>query len=494
MNAFAQPGAGRDGSVPDPHPAREVLFVLVTALHLCLPAWLHGGEVPWGPPAFIASGMAAAALGWLLRRERARAGLITPSWWRSPLPWSGMAVLVLVSIQMLNTGWEVVPRPDGFELHPVDAVRWLPAGTRAAWADGNAARWLATAAGAWLGIVAIALGVHRRRTAVWLLSAGCASATGIALLGLLERAAGVRPSAAFASFPYRNHAAAFLVLWLAVALALAAHHHGRSLERARRSGPDLLFLLFAFLLALASVYSASRAGTLLCLALLAAAAGAKLVQTVRRGPRRSNVLGAAGVALLLAGLAVVLVGVLDLPHVVDRLRSTPLDPAEISADARIRGDRAAFELLKTVWPGGCGAGAFQYHFPPFQAREPLLAPGVEVKVDHGIVRVRRRPAMPAWKHAHNEYLQLPIEFGLAGVVLAVAGSTLWIFCLLRARAWQSTPALLLLAGLLANLAHAAVDYVFQSPALLISWTAVAALALRWAQSSRLRTRPGEAGD
>lgn len=107
-------------------------------------------------------------------------------------------------------------------------------------------------------------------------------------------------------------------------------------------------------------------------------------------------------------------------------------------------------------PMGIGLGMYKY--ASFQYRFPM---------EDAIVRYGKRA-----ETAHNEYLQLAVELGVAGLALFLLNIAMWATEIKRA--WkpdlprQSRGMLIgLCAGVLATIVHAGVDSVFHEPALVL---------------------------
>jgi O-antigen ligase len=117
---------------------------------------------------------------------------------------------------------------------------------------------------------------------------------------------------------------------------------------------------------------------------------------------------------------------------------------------------------------GWGAGCFRFGFPQHLYRHPeIYYSGTE----------RRK----LWEHAHNDLLEYPIEFGVAGSLLLAAGLGWLGWQLLRRRFWNNPLALPAVLGLALTVVHAYGDFVFQTPAILFTWAVVLLAAGRWAE-------------
>jgi hypothetical protein len=331
----------------------------------------------------------------------------------------------------------------------------------------------------------------------FLLTIVALNAAGIAALGLAQQLTHTRlifwnfpppPRAAiFGPFFYRNHAAAFLVLATAVAIALAVFHHQRTQDRLERSGPASAFARVAVLLGLGVVFSYSRTGITLLAAVATTICAILFVRSRLRGGRHDNIATGIVISTVLGGFALIVIAALDLPGVLARFRQLPTNEAELAAEQRVIVDRASLEMLRDTWPAGSGAGSFRFVFPKYQQRFAPLADPANHVADDGTIRVSLKPRRFVWEHAHNDLLEFPIELGLVGTLLLAATPLAWAVALWRARAWRFAPAAIAIVGLGATIAHCGVDYIFQNPAVLWTWSALLPLVARWTSLERTRS-------
>lgn len=253
-------------------------------------------------------------------------------------------------------------------------------------------------------------------------------------------------SGALGFFANRNHLAALLIATLPVVLMSAG--------RAEATGGRPAAIVWSagvvlFMLGLAATLS--RAGALLGVAILAATLAAMYVVRGREGERASGwFLYAAVGALLLAALVAG-------PAIAQRLMQ-----AEDRRTVFMRDTAAA---IGWSWPVGTGPGSFTVVYPAFERIEDM------------------RPTFA--NHAHNDYLELLLEYGIAGGVSLVAGLLLWLFA--AAQAWRvATREPLCLGAALGSAAlllHSAVDYPLRTPALAVLFGLLCGLmippAARW---------------
>ncbi|MFN3629004.1 MAG: O-antigen ligase family protein [Casimicrobiaceae bacterium] len=252
------------------------------------------------------------------------------------------------------------------------------------------------------------------------------------------------------TFVNKNHFAALLAMLLPFAVFALLDRA----MRVRRDESDRTPLRLAFwmtvsgLLAAGIVLSMSRAAYAATLVVLCLTAAVHIASTRRRSAhqRRLMIMGAAGA---LAAIALLLSS--------DFLVRAISDPAAVrSLSARAQMTAAGWQGALALFPLGSGLGSFSTVFPHFQ---PMQLQGFV-------------------EHAHNEYVQIVFELGLAGLIfLAAAAFAAWG---LAQRAWRSLDALGLghaaLLGALALALHAWLDFPTRIPGVAFVFVAVVALA------------------
>lgn len=452
-------------------------FLGLTTLHLCFLPWALGGMPAWSQ--FVSLGLAAAGLVAAVATRAGEDALRSASTARRelrqfPIFWIGLALLLLIGLQGANPAWRFLRDETTWWLEPIPHVAWLPSGVDAPFARSNAWRTLLIGAAFWLLLCSLWIGLRRRRQIAILLTVLIANAGLLALLALLQRTTGsdrifwsYLPSnrSFVASFIYPNHASAYFNLLTAVAFGLAWRSYQFSPDTPANRTRSRLLTSAVFLLGSAVLLSTSRAA----IALLAA--GATGLGLALAGGGRSD--GGSGrgrteFPLLCLSFALVLVtsfGLLGSERI--RARFAPLltDPGA-AVQSRVVARTATLEMAQSRWMFGWGAGSFRHVFPLFARAHPAIYD---------------TPAggRQYWEHAHNELVQLPAELGLAGTAGAATAVAWAGFALARRRCWRHPVALpaALGAGLL--LAHAGVDFVFRSPAVLLTWGAVIIATIRW---------------
>ena len=266
-------------------------------------------------------------------------------------------------------------------------------------------------------------------------------------------------------FANRNHQALFLAMGFPVLAFLAF--------AGERRKDDLRVWLAGFaalLLAVAVLTTGSRAG------LVAGAIGVLGSAALHFGRLRGAFAGLPPRWRLLSGigavavLALVAVALLTSSRALAIVRLFGLDPTD---DLRARALPTMVAILRDTFPAGTGFGGFE---PVFRAAEPF-----------------ELLSLAYLNEAHNDYLQLAIEGGAAGLALLAAFLVWWAvttFRLLRrgrrgqlgpSTALARTGALMVLLVVLAS----AADYPMRTPLMMVTLV----LACVWMTLPTERTAP-----
>jgi O-antigen ligase len=417
-------------------------------------ALVFGGS-PWGPGDAVAAGLGVALLAALVAARRA--GAWAPAGRIDALLALAALPLLAQLLPVPLAAWSALPAraPIAADLAAVGvAPAWMP--------------WSLDPSGARRALLALLPGVAVFATArqasvrvavglAWLLL--CIGA-GSVLLGLAQVADGpaspLRPYAfhnlvgALGLFSYRNAHAGFLLMLFPLAFSEAIAPVPGTHAAARRW--TAIVLLPLLLLGLAMTFSRAA----LALGVLALAGCGVLALSLR--PPRASIAMRATALVLLAGMAI---GAhLSLPGMAER-RSEGL--FDVSRIAMYR-DVAA--VAREYWPAGAGLGAFEQATQAIPHNVNLVGAYVN--------------------HAHNEWLQLLVELGAIGLLLALAG--LAALSVAIGHAWRRPrvsplPADLPLAraasiALALALLHAGFDYALRSGTNLAAFCVCAALLAR----------------
>ena len=378
---------------------------------------------------------------------------------------------------------QLVPLPLALHrlLAPGSYVVWHPADAVVAGVLGAAARPLSLDPGTTLAALALVLGLTllavlaapalgRPRAAIGAVAVVAASGFLLSAYAIWARARfgallfgriAVPTTAPFGPFVSKNHfagwteMAALLTAGLALGLADEARRRGRDWTTGTRAGGVILAVVASLAMALASLASLSRGGT------LALAAGAFCLLALRLGGARGR---GALVATLVPTLVLgaVLVGLVP-QEAHERMRSLS------GASFRLDTWRDTLRLAASSPLLGHGLGAFHDAYPRF-------------KRGHGIVRV---------EHAEDDYLETLAETGALGLGLALAGLALLVLSAGRAEGAAAGSVVGgirqgALAALAALAVHSLVDFNLRIP----SNAALAALvAAAAAAAAGTRPRP-----
>ncbi|MBS0633004.1 MAG: O-antigen ligase family protein [Verrucomicrobia bacterium] len=471
------------------HPLESALLWVVCA-HLVLLPWALGGRLLWTQ--YVSLGFSLVELGLALMPRHYTAEfsgegefkLYTfPKLFRFGVFWTGLALLLYIVVQGLNPAWHQLSDHRGSWMEAIAHVKWLPSGVDVPYKVGGPWRVLVIYLPVWLLVCAIWVGFTRRRTLQYFFTVLAANAFLIAVFGVIQRLTSngkifwtlpsLNPSF-FASFVYKNHAGAYFNLTLALCCGLAAWHYLRSLRRLEKSNPAGLFVFFAVLIAIDIVISFARAATILMLVYLLLALILLLIyqranpQLMRRPVVTFILVGGFGV------FAVTGLGALDKGQAWDKLMKLTSEH-DASVSGRLEVNRASWDMLKDYWHTGSGAGSYQFLFPIYQQHYPSIW-------------MEGRYRM-IWEHAHNDWLEFPIELGLPGALLILASFGYLAFQLGKNYFWENPLSLLVVLGALLVLAHAWVDLIFVNPAVLTTWCALWPAVVHWTELEEKNLRP-----
>ena len=475
------------------HPLEKALLVVAGAL-LCFMPWALGAMQIWSQ--YTSLGLAALAFAIAIVNRSYRGDLapqgdfkliMWPKLVRFPLFWLGLLLLGYILTQALNTAWVYMKGPGSWWLDPLPSVSWLPAGMDTPFKDMNPWRVLVIYGAAWLLACALWTGITRRAAAQKLLTVIVVNGTLLATVGILQRVTnaahilwglkGVNTAGGFfGTIIYKNHAGAYLNLVLMICVGLLYWHFSRAERRLERASPAPVFAFCSVLLGLGVLLTFSRAGTLLMLLFVVIAFAAFLTRCIHAGEEGRS----PWVLVLLAGVFALFIGLgayfLNAEKALDRVGKLMTGgQTDHSVTTRILARAATWEMARDTLVTGWGAGSFRHYFPVYQRHYPE------------IYDVPWHPqAKMRWEYAHNDYVQLLAELGLAGAgillaMLACGARHLW-----RQRVWRQPHLLFILLALLVTTAHAWVDFQFHNPAILVLWCATAALAGRWAEFENRR--------
>lgn len=289
------------------------------------------------------------------------------------------------------------------------------------------------------------------------------------VLGLLQFS-GVRidnpfindtPGFVSGSFANRNHFALFLAIGCVVAPGWAFLAASSSQWRV----PVALGLVLLFVLTILA--TGSRAG--IVLGAVGVAAGFAI--TWRNAKRQLSQSPRWVFPVLLASCAGVVALVIGLSFAADRAVSIDrMFEGEVTADMRGQAFGTVREMIGTYFPAGSGFGSFD---PLFRLHEPtrLLQPSY-------------------FNHAHNDFLEIVLDGGLAGTALLIAAIGWWVYA--SVRHWRSKAGSTAMLGKMASavllllLLASSVDYPARTPMMM----AVLVLVSGWLAQASSRSPSG----
>lgn len=464
------------------HPLEATLLAVVS-IHLVFLPWALGTMHVWSQS--VSFGFSVLSLGlavWTRHLpSNGDAGSSTcfrmlPILLGFPIFWIGGLFLLYTLIQALNPAWNGVWSDQGWWIQGVSSIPWLPSGMRTPFAQASPWRALMIYSSAWMSVCAIWTGISRRKALRILLAILSVNAFLLALLGLLQRALHADrvfwfwkpPSDYFiSSFIYRNHAGAYFDLMLAVACALGCWYYRRQIRRDEPSSPAVVFGLIVAVLATIVLYSYSRTATLLLISFLALAAAIMGRMALAARASRHSPLTSVFTAIVFVAVVGLSLFTLKTGQMAERMRGLGKEVGSGSENLRLVVGKATWAMFQDRPVTGWGAGSWSYCFPGYQVRYPeiCIAPDSHKRM--------------FFEHAHDDYLEFLAEYGVLGCSILVAGVCFYLVRLLGRRVWRNAPVGMLLLGCAGTLVHAAFDFPFANPAILITWCCLWPVMLRW---------------
>ena len=393
---------------------------------------------------------------------------------RFPLFWLGLALFAYLGLQAWNPAWVWNRNASTWWLVRVNDIPWLPTSIETPFERFNLWRQFIIYAITWLTVCALWIGLTRRKSMHILLGALVANACILGLVGFVHKASGEArvlwlrefPGASsFASFVYQNHAGAYFSLLSFAALGLAVWHFFEGRKRMARSTPAALWLIAALLLVFAVVFSLSR-GAIISLTMfgLAALIAVLILRFTSSTQSTIPAIVPVLVALGVAGTVGWMARQIDFSAVYYRFEQlSKLQANDPSVLSRRLARESATQMLGDHWVRGVGAGGFRFLFPEYIKHKPLI-------YERGQL---------FWEHAHNDWLEIPIELGLTGVLLLAAGAGWLAWTWFKGGGWRHPLVLMVALGAGQTLTHAVMDFPFQCPAILVTWGALMIISLRW---------------
>ena len=378
-----------------------------------------------------------------------------------PYTWLGFVFLLLLAVQTWNSGRYPYFNPvAGHWMHTAPPVPWLPWSFERA----ESMQMLYWFLPAWALGLAVRHASDTRTLARRALLFFAANGTVLALFGLAQHVTGAdavyRFSEAgraqfYASFGYRNHAVAYFLLVLAVALGYLAYRlRQRWFMAETRIALDGWLAGAAALIVFIAIHPAlGRTGIVLAwLLVLLFLAPILLRQLSVHSP--SSRLQLIIVILLGAGIALSWIAVFGGDALTRRMEGSPIDTLWANIHNRSWMWSAALRMWEDHKLWGVGGWGYRHLLP-------LYAEGA------GLLEVH----LPGKANAHNDAVQFLAEFGAAGFALLLGATGVLVGRFIRnaRRAW-GRPGVALYAitfgGLFFVGLHSLVDLPFRNAAIL----------------------------
>jgi len=465
---------------PPLHP-QEKWFLGIILIQLIFLPWAFGTMHVWSQ--WVSLGLGALSLGVALWPRFYSTDLCEgpefhlrswPRLIRFPLFWLGLALFGYLGLQAWNPAWVWNRNASTWWLVRVNDIPWLPTSIETPFERFNLWRQFMIYGVGWLTACALWIGLTRRKSLHILLGALVANACILGLVGFVHKASGEArvlwlrefPGASsFASFVYQNHAGAYFSLLSFAALGLAVWHFFEGRKRMARSTPAALWLIAALLLVFAVVFSLSR-GAIISLTMFGLAALIAVLILRFTSSTQSTIPAIVPVLVALGVLGTVgwMARQIDFSAVYFKFEQlSKLQANDPSVLSRRLARESATQMLGDHWVRGVGAGGFRFLFPEYIKHKPLIYEKGQL----------------FWEHAHNDWLEIPIELGLTGVLLLAAGAGWLAWNWFRGGGWRHPLVLMVALGAGQTLTHAVMDFPFQCPAILVTWGALLIISLRW---------------
>ena len=524
VEAFRRWGGQSSAASREPLPLRQKLILMNLTLQVVFLGWSVGGLHVWS----VLTLCVLNTLGFLwlfvpLGQQNARLesprgpvyyGKQLLKW---PFFWCGLLFLAYVGVQNLNPAWQYTLSADGTQwwMTQIPHNARLPTGIIAPFAQMNGWRALMIFASALLLVCTVWCGVHRREHLIYLLWVSVLSTTIMVVVGLVQRftqAPGILwlienvPNYYFGTFSYKNHAGAFIGLNIAIALSLAMYHFRRSRRRSVQSSPHFFMIVTALVMATGLFYTDSRGSMVIIAAVLIGSCILFIFECLSSRPGHGSLWFGLILTTVCLGFGWFLFSFLNVENIEQRLNIVLDDLRQLeegttedfsqSAKQRYYIYSATWEMVQDNPWWGWGAGAYRYYFPVYQQKYPQIYYWEVPRWRTNEKTKAREKFMQRryWgvEHAHNDWLQYPAEFGYVGcgigllgiLSLLVSGLRKWR----RVRLWM----LVGILGCVGTAAHALIDFVLQSPSILLLWILVPVIIVKYLHlSDRIMERQRE---
>ncbi|PIP59205.1 MAG: hypothetical protein COZ46_03280 [Verrucomicrobia bacterium CG_4_10_14_3_um_filter_43_23] len=461
--------------VSSPTSMREKIIVTLLALNISFLAYAYGGFPDWALWIFLSlSGASFLALFVPINDHTSptMTSNITKLL-KFPVFWLGLLVIAYILIQASNPAFIVIQEGKISFLRTLPHNTALPTSIDSPFNKINPYRILLYVISCLCISSSLWIGIRKRRslqTLFWVFLANGLIFTAIGLylrFKNISKLLGIKYTpinTMFSSFVYSNHAAAYIYLLLSVALGFCVYYLSSNLKSFNKSTPYLICGLIGVFLWLALFVIASRGGIVIASAITLCALCALIYVLVqaRNNPYRKWI--AISLIALLIGSAITLHYTYDWRRLDGRFDQFSTEISENSRRSLLR--EATYEMFEDNSVFGWGAGSFQYYFPVYRAKYPDLLYAKNSKRKY------------FYNHAHSDWIETLSDYGIVGSSLfALIGLYFFSLPVIFFRALNPL-SFMVFIGCLGFIAHAYFDFVFQSPALLLTFCFLLTAAAR----------------
>jgi hypothetical protein len=403
--------------------------------------------------------------------------------------WLGLFVAAYIATQALNASWLLETGADG-RTHALrlDYVKWLPTGVTTARHAMNPWLMLLIFVPGWLVTCTIWCGCKRpksMRSLMWLLAVNGAVFAIIGVIQAMTDAQKVlwlfdRPVAGkgfWGMLANQNHAAAFMNLSLAAALALFIYYTGRHARDFAKGGVYLMLIPLSVLIVVGVLQAMSRAGIVVAAIIVLVFIGVlskRLVKVLRQDGNKTLVIASASImALIIATVAIATRNAVNMDKLNHEVRSMFAVADDPEHDARFFINKASIALFEKHPAYGWGAGCYRYFISSEQKAFPQL------------MLHKNRPMRLVF--AHNEYLNSLCDLGIVGSIPLFAGIVfLPAYVFIYKRKGIDGAIWVGLAGIGAAMLHMSLEFFMQHPLVALQFAILLATVTRMACLSHSR--------
>lgn len=397
-----------------------------------------------------------------------------------PVFWLGLAFLVYILIQGLNPAWVQIRGEQGWWLDEANPVAWLPSGVDSGYRNMNAFRVLVSFGAAHLLVCGLWVGLRRRLCVILLLWIFVVSGVAMAMVAILQKFTEAdavlwsipSPNSDFwGTFFYRNEAVAYLTLVIAISGVLYFYHLNQSEQRGTSGGPHLLLFVFAAIAYASIALALSRGGVIFGGLMTVCFFFAVLVRWLYKSSAHSPVPLMALTALLLISGGYTAFRYVDVEAIKTRFGDVEKTLEMADRDSRAITTTITWQMFQEKPLFGWGAGSWRYVFPLYQKSYP------EIYYLHQDPK-RGWVGRKIYYYAHNDIVQFLCEYGMIGCSFLLLSFAYWISLSCFKVSGNVLSVLMLLAGIGVAFGHAAVDFIWQSPACWLALNSVICVSVK----------------